>query len=263
MQRRVDRRHRAARAEARVVEQGDHVVLPRRAPRRRAPSRAAVRGRQGRAQSAVSVPRSPPDPFTASTVRASPVIGSSRSTLADVLPPPKFVTRGSAPSRRDRSTSATISGCSSGLTRHRRSSLRGCRRPPRCRAASAGGRSGTSLSAVYAKGTSRGSSTPANWVASVSRMWRVRRGPTVTSTGPTGSRSSKKKVRLTTAGWLPGVEQAGALVALDAMGGVTWEIGVRHVPASPTARFVVHRCLRPRVQAGRVAPGLSRVFPRS
>src|SRR5918994_5767523 len=79
--------------------------------------------------STVRVPRSPPDPFTASTLRLSPVIGSSRSTLTEVLPPPKFVTRRSDPRRSDRSTRATISGCSRGLLAMRDRDHRGSGRP--------------------------------------------------------------------------------------------------------------------------------------
>src|ERR1700721_2463270 len=47
-------------------------------------------------------PRSPPDPFTQSTRTGRPVSGSSPSSLADVLPPPKFVTVRSAPNKVER-----------------------------------------------------------------------------------------------------------------------------------------------------------------
>src|SRR5882757_5746550 len=47
-------------------------------------------------------PRSPPDPFTQSTRTGRPVSGSRPSSLAEVLPPPKFVTVRSAPSKLER-----------------------------------------------------------------------------------------------------------------------------------------------------------------
>ena len=55
---------------------------------------------------------SPPDPLTASTRVGTPVIGSSRVTFADVLPPAKLVTRLSAPSRLDRARRAAMVGSS-------------------------------------------------------------------------------------------------------------------------------------------------------
>jgi hypothetical protein len=43
------------------------------------------------------VRRSPPEPFTQSTRVVAPVRGSFTSSLDDVLPPPVFVMRASAP----------------------------------------------------------------------------------------------------------------------------------------------------------------------
>src|SRR4051812_35964721 len=50
----------------------------------------------------VAVRRSPPEPFTHSTRVVSPVSGSLTEILADVLPPPVFVMRASAPRMFDR-----------------------------------------------------------------------------------------------------------------------------------------------------------------
>src|SRR3984957_10604640 len=47
-------------------------------------------------------PRSPPEPFTQSTRAGRPLSGSRPSSLAEVLPPPKFVTVRSAPSKLER-----------------------------------------------------------------------------------------------------------------------------------------------------------------
>src|SRR6266513_4701791 len=57
----------------------------------------------------VSVPRSPPEPFTHISSTSSPVTGSVAAPLAEVLPPAKLVFRGSAPSRLDRAISSSIS----------------------------------------------------------------------------------------------------------------------------------------------------------
>src|SRR3954469_205771 len=50
----------------------------------------------------VAVRRSPPEPFTHSTRVVSPVSGSLTVILDDVLPPPVFVIRASAPRMLDR-----------------------------------------------------------------------------------------------------------------------------------------------------------------
>src|SRR6267142_578077 len=47
-------------------------------------------------------PKSPPLPFTASTLTDLPVNGSGNSIFELVLPPPKFVMRRSAPSKLER-----------------------------------------------------------------------------------------------------------------------------------------------------------------
>ena len=200
VQRRVDRRHRAARPEAGVVEQGDHVVLvvealvdalhraqplevDQREPRR--PS--ACRGRRR-------------SPSRRARVAARPVIGSSSSTLAEVLPPPKFVTRGSDAEAARPLDERDDLRVLERATRHTRWSCRGCRRLQTCRAASAGGRSERRTrpcrqtgrrAAARPRTAARGPSAGRGACAARRR---------VTSTGPTGSRSSKKKVRRTTAG---------------------------------------------------------------
>ena len=98
----VDRRGRAAGPEAAVVEQLDLVVLvvgpavaapraPGPGPGRAWPARRA-RGCRGRRRS----------PSRAGPRRAPRSPGPRPSPLAEVLPPPKFVTVGSAPSARDR-----------------------------------------------------------------------------------------------------------------------------------------------------------------
>ena len=107
VQRRVDRRHRATVAEpARGVAR--RRCRPRARPQSCSRSSARTRSRSSRARPAsVSVPRSPPEPFTASTRVGAPVTGSASVTLADVFPPAKFVTRLSAPSRWERASSSS------------------------------------------------------------------------------------------------------------------------------------------------------------
>ena len=57
-----------------------------------------------------------PEPFTASTRVGTPVTGSSDVSLADVLPPAKFVTRLSAPRRWERaSSSSRVGSTTSGM----------------------------------------------------------------------------------------------------------------------------------------------------
>ena len=163
---------------------------PGRGPRRRAPSRAAARGRPGRGPRRSGCRDRRPNPSPRARCGSRPVIGSASSTLAEVLPPPKLVTRGSEPRRRDRSTSATISGCSSGLLAIRDRCAEGvgaCGRvEPRVleddRDVARGGVGKRDVARQF---------DARKLAGSVSRMWRVRREPTVTSTGPTGSRSSK------------------------------------------------------------------------
>ena len=50
-------------------------------------------------------PRSPPEPFTQSTVAGAPDKGSLEAILAEVLPPPKLVMRKSAPEGADAAAS--------------------------------------------------------------------------------------------------------------------------------------------------------------
>src|ERR1700722_5638386 len=54
------------------------------------------------------VPMSPPEPLTQSTRVGLPVNGSGWVSLAEVLPPPKLVTRLSAPSRLERYSSSSL-----------------------------------------------------------------------------------------------------------------------------------------------------------
>ena len=86
MQRRVDRRNRAALAELAVGVHVDDVVLvdPARMNPFERQDEIEIEQRQ---PPYVNVPRSPPEPLTASTRRSSPVIGSGNVSLADVLPP--------------------------------------------------------------------------------------------------------------------------------------------------------------------------------
>jgi hypothetical protein len=52
-------------------------------------------------------PMSPPDPLTHKTLTLSPVSGSTSSSLAEVLPPPKLVTVRSEPRRFERYSSSS------------------------------------------------------------------------------------------------------------------------------------------------------------
>ena len=85
---------------------------PPRCRLRACPHRAVARARATRSSTSratpdsVSVPRSPPEPFTASTRVGDPVIGSASVSLADVFPPAKFVTRLSDPRRWERASSS-------------------------------------------------------------------------------------------------------------------------------------------------------------
>src|SRR5580704_17492964 len=66
------------------------------------------------------VPMSPPEPLTQSTAVGLPVNGSGCVSLAEVLPPPKLVTRLSAPSRFVRYSSSSLGlSCLAWLSSHR------------------------------------------------------------------------------------------------------------------------------------------------
>ena len=83
----VDRRRRAALAVAAVVERGDHLVLALGARDTRRSSARSRSRRSTDSPASVSVPRSPPDPFTHISSTGSPVTGSMSVPLAEVLPP--------------------------------------------------------------------------------------------------------------------------------------------------------------------------------
>ena len=82
----VDRRRRAALAVQAVVERRDHLVLAVDAGVDVDQRAQPVEPQHGEAAS-VSVPRSPPEPFTQSSSTSSPVTGSISVPLAEVLPP--------------------------------------------------------------------------------------------------------------------------------------------------------------------------------
>ena len=81
----VDRRRGSA--DTAVLEQFDHLVFVLRTPVPRL-SECNRSRRSAERPSAVSVPRSPPEPLTSRTSTGSPVSGSACWVLHDVFPPP-------------------------------------------------------------------------------------------------------------------------------------------------------------------------------
>ena len=108
VQRRVDRRHGAAVTEPAVLVVADDVVLvdPGGMNGLEGPDPIEIEEGQpgcGHRPEIAARALDRQDPC-----RGTPVIGSARVTLADVLPPAKLVTRLSAPRRLDRASEATI-----------------------------------------------------------------------------------------------------------------------------------------------------------
>ena len=206
----------------------------------------------------VSVQRSPRIPSPRSTARSSPVIGSASSTFAEVLPPPKFVTP-DRPRRRDRSTSATSSGCSSGLLAIRDGRAEGVGACGRVEPRVAGGRSGRRIRPCSKRDVAR---------QVEARQLRAIREPDV-------ARALRPDGHLDRADGIAILEEEreaddGRLspgVSTQALSGsrcrerVTWEIGSGTYRVA-AARFVVHRRLRPG-EAGRADRAGPRVLPRS
>ena len=83
----VDRRRGTALAVQAVVERRDHLVLALDAGVDVDERAHPVEPQHGEAGLGVSVPRSPPEPFTQSSSTSSPVTGSVSVPLAEVLPP--------------------------------------------------------------------------------------------------------------------------------------------------------------------------------
>ena len=86
MHRRVNRRGGAALTVQAVIERSDHLILPVHAGVHVHQGPQPVQPQDSEIPS-LSVPRSPPDPFTHNNSTGCPVTGSISEPFADVLPP--------------------------------------------------------------------------------------------------------------------------------------------------------------------------------